>query len=696
MHCHGCEHIIEISVRKLPGIRSVKADYPTETVAVAFDPAATNLDKIRATIERAGYRTYEFDDPKRRRGTVSKLVGLILGVAGILLIIFFDTEWISQGGEPDITQHMSLGLIFLLGLLTGFHCVGMCGGFVLSYTADDAGAGRPSYLSHLLYGAGKTLSYTLIGATFGLLGAFVAFTPMLRGVAGMLAGAFLIAFGLNMLGLFAPLRRFRLGLPAPLLTFIYEKQSRSRHRPFVIGLLNGLMLACGPLQAMYVMAAGTGSALEGAKMLFAFGVGTLPVLLSFGVLATFISGALTHRLLGVSGLIVVVLGAVMINRGLILTGSGYDLHSIIASVSRMVRPLPRPPFERRSSPVALAPQEQSPSAPMVLAQHAPAAEAHSAPQPRPAFQTIKMDVTTSGYSPNHFVLSKGIPVKWVINGKQVTSCNHRIIVPSLSLEFDVKKGLQTIEFTPTKTGIIPWSCWMGMLHGDFEVIEPPPAAPAEPEIAAKGPAKPEIAVNAPARPRPAFQTIEMDVITSGFSPNHFVLSSGIPVKWVINGKQVTSCNHRIIVPSLNLEFDVKKGLQTIEFTPTKAGIIPWSCWMGMLHGDFEVIEPPPAAPAEPEIAAKGPAQPEIAASPPAESAKGIAPPNLVAPSARAGASSYTIASGDTLRGVAAKLLHDARRWRDIAAVNPGLDARRLRPGQVIKLPEAPTEGSPGR
>ena len=108
--------------------------------------------------------------------------------------------------------------------------------------------------------------------------------------------------------------------------------------------------------------------------------------------------------------------------------------------------------------------------------------------------------------------------------------------------------------------------------------------------------------------------------------------------------------------------------------------------MGMLHGDFEVIEQPPSAPA----------QPEITVNPPAESAKAITPPNAAAPSAPAGASSYTIASGDTLRGVAAKLFHDARRWREIAAVNPGLDARRLRPGQVIKLPEAPNEGSPGR
>ena len=570
----------------------------------------------------------------------------------------------------------------------------MCGGFVLSYTADDAGAGRPSYLSHLLYGAGKTLSYTLIGATFGLLGAFVAFTPMLRGVAGMLAGAFLIVFGLNMLGLFAPLRRFRLGLPVPLQTFIYEKQARSRHRPFVIGLLNGLMLACGPLQAMYVMAAGTGSALEGAKMLFAFGVGTLPVLLSFGVLSTFISGALTHRLLRASGVIVVVLGAVMINRGLILTGSGYDLHSIIGSVSRMGRPLSPPSFGPQSPPVALVPKEQSPTAPVPGAQHAPTTPAQPAPRPHRAFQAIEMDVITSGYSPNHFVLSKGIPVKWIINGKQVTSCNHRIIVPSLNLEFNVKKGRQIIEFTPTKTEIIPWSCWMGMQHGDFDVVEEAPEeapAPAPAEVAARAPG-PEAPLELPSRP--AFQSVQMDVIKSGFSPNHFVLVRGIPVKWIINGKEVTSCNHRIIVPSLKLEFNVKKGLQTIEFTPENVGRIPWSCWMGMLHGDFKVIEPPPAALAQPEIATNAPAHPEIAVNPPAESDKEIAPPNAVAPSTPAGASSYTIASGDTFRGVATKLFHDTRRWRDIAAVNPGLDdLPGCAPVRLSSSPRPPMKGA---
>jgi uncharacterized protein len=538
MHCHGCEHIIEVGVGKLPGVRSVKADYPTETVTVALDPALTDLETIRGVIERAGYRTYGQDDLKRRRSRLEKLAGLLIGVIGILLIIFFDTEWISKGGEPDISQHLSLGLIFVLGLLTGFHCVGMCGGFVLSYTADDARAGRGSYLSHAAYAAGKTLSYTLIGASFGLLGAFIAFTPMLRGVAGVFAGAFLIVFGLNMLGLFAPLRRFRLGLPRPLQDFIYAEEARSRHRPFVIGLLNGLMIACGPLQAMYVMAAGTGSALEGAKMLFAFGVGTLPVLLSFGVLATLISGALTHRLLRFSGAIVVILGAVMINRGLILTGSGYDLRSVMIALKKAV------------------------------------------------------------------------------------------------------------------------------------VVQPVALAPAASQSAASG-QQPVAA----AQPRPAFQTIEMDVIESGYTPNHFVLVRGVPVKWVINGKEVTTCNHRIVVPGLNLEFDVKPGIQTIEFTPDKVGHIPWSCWMGMKHGDFDVVEEAPAAMPPPQAAA--------AAPPPAATA---APREATLSQARA-SEHYMIVKGDTLRRVAQKLYHDGRLWRDIAAVNPGIDFRRLRPGQLIELPE---------
>lgn len=91
-----------------------------------------------------------------------------------------------------------------------------------------------------------------------------------------------------------------------------------------------------------------------------------------------------------------------------------------------------------------------------------------------------MNVTASSWAPDSFILKKGVPVKWVINGLEITSCNKAIQVPKLNLKFDIKPGLQTIEFTPTESGVIPWSCWMGMIQGKFVVTDDAnPADPAE-------------------------------------------------------------------------------------------------------------------------------------------------------------------------------------------------------------------------
>ncbi len=56
----------------------------------------------------------------------------------------------------------------------------MCGPLILGYSAKEAKAGHRSYMAHLLYGFGKTLSYTAIGALFGAFGAIVAWLPQAR------------------------------------------------------------------------------------------------------------------------------------------------------------------------------------------------------------------------------------------------------------------------------------------------------------------------------------------------------------------------------------------------------------------------------------------------------------------------------------------------------------------------------------
>jgi nucleoid-associated protein YgaU len=94
--------------------------------------------------------------------------------------------------------------------------------------------------------------------------------------------------------------------------------------------------------------------------------------------------------------------------------------------------------------------------------------------------------------------------------------------------------------------------------------------------------------------------------------------------------------------------------------------------MGMLHGEFVVVDAPPAmARQETEpVASEVQITPAAAQSPPESDAM----------------QTYTIRRGDTLRAIAKRLYKDERRWRDIAVANPGLNPRKLREGRSINLP----------
>ncbi len=84
------------------------------------------------------------------------------------------------------------------------------------------------------------------------------------------------------------------------------------------------------------------------------------------------------------------------------------------------------------------------------------------------------------------------------------------------------------------------------------------------------------------------QVIEMAVEYSGYVPSSFKLQKDVPVQWVIDGKGITGCTSDIIVPSLGIRERLKPGENIIEFTPTKAGNIAFSCGMGMVRGNFIV------------------------------------------------------------------------------------------------------------
>ncbi len=355
----------------------------------------------------------------------------ILLIAALCIGLFFVLNF-SQflGGyfdAPKDGQPLSLALLFIAGTLTGFHCAGMCGALVVSYTVKSAAEDGAKYLTHLYYGAGKTLSYTVIGGLFGAAGSVISFTPFMRGVAGLAAGVFLLLFGLATLRVFTPLARFQLRTPGFLMRWV-GRALRKNSNPFVIGLLNGLMIICGPLQAMYIMAAGTGSPVEGAKILFVFGLGTLPLMMGFGFMASALSRQFAPRLVRASGVIVVALGITMLNRGYAMMTTGTDLH-----------------------------------AGMNHSRHA------VSPETPPGARMLHTLINQPGRILEQPSLRVGESVQWMVGGERLVDCGSSIVIPSLHLEFAVKAGMNTFRFTPAQTGSLHWACQNGDIQGVFLV-----------------------------------------------------------------------------------------------------------------------------------------------------------------------------------------------------------------------------------
>lgn len=319
MHCLGCEEIIGEALNALPGVHGVKVSYKNAAVDLQFDDALIDELKIRDCIESKGYVVQAVS-----ASPMTKLKRAVLFL--VLLLIVGGVAFWGKSLMPEVMQQikpqMSYAVLLGIGFLTGFHCIGMCGGFVVAYTDATKSKAR-QLLAHLSYAFGKTLSYTLLGTGFGLLGASIAITPQIRGGVALAASVFLLIYGLKMLNVFAFLRRFTLRMPKSVNRAVADELRKPPRSALRTGLLTGLLLGCGPLQAMYVMAAGSGDPFQGGMILLMFGLGTLLPLLGFGLFASLLSHTAMRQMVQVSGILVIAMGVMMAQRGLMMLKGGH-------------------------------------------------------------------------------------------------------------------------------------------------------------------------------------------------------------------------------------------------------------------------------------------------------------------------------------------------------------------------------------
>ncbi len=316
MHCAGCEDIIEQALGEIAGIEQVDASYSRQSVELVFDSSKVQMAAIEQAIVAKGYGIKKAQTASNVWSGL-KRVALFL----LLLLVVGGVAFWGKSQMPTVMQQikpqMSYAVLLGIGFLTGFHCIGMCGGFVVAYT-DPAKSKARQLLAHLSYAFGKTLSYTALGAGFGLLGAAIAITPQIRGAVALAASVFLLIYGLKMLNVFGFLRRFTLRMPKAVNRAVADELHKPSRSALRTGLLTGLLLGCGPLQAMYVMAAGSGDPVQGGMILLMFGLGTLVPLLGFGMFASLLSPTAMRQMVYVSGILVIVMGVMMAQRGLMM------------------------------------------------------------------------------------------------------------------------------------------------------------------------------------------------------------------------------------------------------------------------------------------------------------------------------------------------------------------------------------------
>ncbi len=448
MVCAACEATIATALRDLKGLRAVQVSLKASAVDVEYDESVLSIKDIEERIEKAGYGL----------GSTRSGGGLAaIGIGLILAALYGIASWRGFFNSlPVVDASIGYAALFLIGLFTSLHCVSMCGGIALSQSLrvgaqEETAVGRQGLRARfriiapsLAYNAGRVVSYSIIGALAGALGSVFNFSTMFKALIMALAALFMLLFGLKSLGLFSFIPSLERILPKP----VHEKLRALRAKlsgksPFIVGLLNGFM-PCGPLQSMQVYAMGTGSAVTGALSLFLFSLGTIPLLLAFGLSAAIMPRRILPSVLKASAVLILFMGLTSLGRAVSLAGIALPTaQSLMAQTAPDIKP-------RKPNSLGISGKRAVVSG---------------------GSQSITTGFDRGLYLP--FTVQAGLPLRWTIrvSAQDLNGCNNPLTVPSLGIRKMLMPGDNVIEFTPAKAGAIGYTCWMGMISSRITVVE---------------------------------------------------------------------------------------------------------------------------------------------------------------------------------------------------------------------------------
>lgn len=415
--CDNCRNKITKELLRINKITDVKI-----VKNIAKITTTTKIDELKIVnvINSLGYFTkkdYISKNIKDIDDNITKKEFIIIIFFIILLIVLIKQIFGYNifNMIPTINNNITYGMLFITGLLTSIHCLSMCGSINLMATFNKEN--KVSLKKPLLYNLGRLISYTLLGGIVGLIGQVISINEVVNGIIIIIASLVMLLMSLNMLNI----TKFKFP------KIIKNQKCLNTKNSFIIGLLNGFM-PCGPLQAMQIYALSTASFIKGALSMFLFCLGTIPLMLSFGIIFNILKGRRRILLNKIASILILLLSISMLIRGINTIGINFT-----PSLNKY-----------KNYNVATIYKD---------------------------YQEVKIDLSYSGYE--DIIVKKGKKVKLIINAqkKYLTGCNNTIVINNFNIKKKLEVGTNIIEFTPKKVGVYSMNCWMNMLTNNIKVVD---------------------------------------------------------------------------------------------------------------------------------------------------------------------------------------------------------------------------------
>ncbi len=429
MHCPSCNILVEDKFNEVKNIRGVKADFRNQTAEVTYK-GHLDTRALNDTIKQHGYVIADPSSILEEQESFSSRLFQSSAIFIILLIVFFFAQELELLPSFGASAGLSLTVVFILGLVASTStCMATSGALFLSTIGKIKSEGtslRENIVPALSFNIGRIVSYGFFGFILGFLGKSVAQNFQLGPFFMAFIALSMILIGLDMMKLFSFNKLFNFGFSKNLFQKLEKALIKNpKKTSFLLGAITYL-LPCGFTQSVQLYAIGQADPVKSSIIMMIFALGTTPALLAIGLASSFTKSSYYPLFAKTMGVLIFMIGLSYVSNTLSLYGINVNLN-----------------------------QAFSPKVNVLV---------------KDGVQIATMSVDAKGYTPNTFTVKKGVLVRWVVKGKNVFGCQGSLQAPAIGLRKTLATGDNVIEFTPKETGLIAFSCSMGMFRGNFLVI----------------------------------------------------------------------------------------------------------------------------------------------------------------------------------------------------------------------------------